>query len=182
MKAGSSQQERIPEGTYMGRVVSVVDLGMQVKTNWKTGEEEGFKPELLITWELPSERITVTDEDGNETDKARWISKTYTASNNEKSNLYKLVNMLKPGAADVTDLINIPCMVSVGSTVTGNAKITSVIKAPSGMEVPPLETDESFFDFDAPQEELFLKQPAWVQDKIMGAENYSGFADAWGQS
>lgn len=182
MKTAKAEIDRIPEDTYVGRVFSVVDLGVQIKTNWKTGEEEGTRPEILITFELPTVRYEGTDDDGNEFSKPRYISKRYTASNSEKSNLYQLITKLKPGATNVSDLVGAPCMVSVGSTVTGNAKIADVIKPLSGMQIPDLENPGSTFDFDAPEEELFLKQPAWIQDIIKEAVNYSGFADSWESS
>ena len=178
MKSGGSTVERIPEGTYMGRVNSVVDLGIQPQTDYQTGAEKPSKPELLITFELPTETYTV-DSDEGEVEKTRLISKRYTQSNSERSNLYRLVVTLKPGISDVSELVDEPCMISVGSTVSGNAKITDIIKPPSGMPVPEMTREGSFFDFDSPEEDLFLKQPPWVQEVIKGADNYQGFADDW---
>ena len=180
MKAGAGKAERIPEGTYMGRMATVVDLGVQAQTDYLTGEEKPAKAEVLITFELPTERIDVQTEDGETVSKPRWISKQYAASNSEMSNLYKLVQALNSKVGDVSELIGTACMISVGSTSGGNAKITNVIKAPNGMDIAEVESGGSFFDFDAPDEENFLKNPEWVRTKIMDAENYNGFADGWG--
>ena len=181
MKSGAAKAERIPEGTYMSRGVAVVDLGIQPQSDWKTGEAKDSKPELMIIWELPTERIDVRSSDGSEetANKPRWVSKQYLASSSEMSNLYKLMKKLAPRSTSVTDLINLPVMVSIGSTATGNAKITDVMKAPNGMTIPELENAAISFDFDDPSEDAYLALPAWMQEKIVEADNYSGFADGW---
>ena len=180
MHTARAKQERIPEGTYMARVTSIVDLGIQEQTDWKTGEPTDPKARVLVTWELPTETITVEHNDGTEEELPRLISKEYTLSNYDQSNLMKLIAVLKPGLKTLTELLNIECMVNVGSTVNGNAKIVSVVTSPKGMPVPELAKEASYFDFDDPSEDLYLNLPSWVRMKIKSAENYTGFADEWG--
>jgi hypothetical protein len=171
---------RLPEGTYMGRVASVVDLGIQPQTDWTTGEATDPKARALITWELPTEFVEITDEEGNVEQRPRWISKEYTLSNFDQSNLMKLLTAITSGKiGDISELLNIACMVNVGSTVNDNAKIVSVMAVPTGMEVGELDNPAAYFDFDEPNEELYKGLPAWVQGKITEAENYNGFADEW---
>lgn len=172
---------RIEEGTYMARISSIIDLGIQPQTDWQTGDVTESKPRVLLTYTLPTERLEKELEDGTVESYPRVISKEVTLSNHEKSNLVALVKALKPGLSDLTELLNAECMVSIGSTVTGNAKITNVVKAPNGMPIDELEREPTFFDFDAPEEELFNSLPTWIQDKIKDADNYNGFADSWGQ-
>ncbi len=179
MHTARAKQERIPEGTYMSRITSVIDLGIQEQTDWKTGEVTDPKPRVLITWELPTETIVVEHADGTSEDLPRLISKEYTLSNYEQSNLMKLVAVLKPGLRELVELLDIECMVNVGSTVNGNAKIVSVVTSPKGMSVPALSKDPSCFDFDDPAEDLYQLLPSWVRIKIQSAENYTGFADDW---
>lgn len=179
MGSPKPKAERIPEGTYMGRIQSIVDLGTQPQTDWQTGEKTESKKKVLITWELPTERITIT-VDEEEVDKPRWISKEYTLSNFDQSALMKLLGAIAPqGINRLSELVDTACMVSVGSTSTGNAKITGVVSVPAGMEVQPLENEATYFDFDAPEQELFELQVNWVKEKIKGADNYNGFADEW---
>jgi len=179
MNSGKPKAERIPEGTYPARIVTVVDLGVQPQTDWKTGEVTDSKPRLLLTWELPTELMEFKDDEDNVTMRPRWISKEYTASNFDQSNIMKLINTLDPSISEMQELLDRGCLVNVGSTVNGNAKIVGVMPAPNGMEVGELANDSSFFDFDEPEQELFLSQPAWIQGKIMDADNYNGFADSW---
>jgi len=179
MGTPKTKSPRIEEGTYMARIVAIIDLGLQAQTDWQTGEPSESKKRVLITWELPTERISITDEDGEVEDLPRWISKEYTLSNYEQSNLMKLLSGLAPDIKDLQELLDRQCMISVGSTSGGNAKVTGVVKPPMGMDVPPLENDSSYFDFDSPDEDLFKSQIGWIRQKVMDAENYTGFADQW---
>jgi hypothetical protein len=181
MHTMKAKAERIPEGTYMSRISSIIDLGIQPQTDWQTGEPTDPKNRVLFTWELPTEVIVVEHEDGSNENMPRLISKEYTLSTYERANLMQLIKAMKPGCEDLKELLDMTCMVSVGSTVNGNAKVTAVVPVPKGMPVEELSKPASFFDFDAPVQELFDKQPNWVQEKLKGAENYNGFADGWGK-
>jgi len=180
MHTARAKEERIPEGTYMSRISSIIDLGVQPQTDWQTGEPTDSKARVLITWTLPTETIEREHDDGTVEKLPRLISKEYTLSNYDQSNLMKLIKTMKPGLKVLTELLGIECMVSIGSTVNGNAKVTSCVKAPAGMPIDELENDPTHFDFDAPEEELYLALPNWVRQKIREAENYTGFADEWG--
>ena len=179
MHTAAASQERIPEGTYMARISALVDCGIQPQTDWKTGAASASKPRLLMTWELPTEKMTVLDSNGEEEEVSRYMSKEYTSSNNEKANIVKLAAAMINGNANLTMLLNVESMVSVGSTSTGNAKVVSCVKAPKGMPVPELTRPAVAFDFDEPDEDTFKGLASWIQSKIMDAENYNGFADGW---
>jgi len=172
--------ERVEDGTYPARVCTIVDLGIQEQTDWKTQEPTEPKPRLLMTFEMPGELIEVEQGDGTVDQMPRLISKEYTQSNFERSNLMKLVTALKPKLKTLTELLDEPCLITVGSTVNANAKVTSVVKAPKGMPVPELNKAASYFDFEAPDEEQFLDLAPWIRIKIKSAVNYNGFADDWG--
>lgn len=181
MTSGKTKAPRIDEGTYMARIASIIDLGIQPQTDWQTGEATDPKPRALFTWELPTETIEITNEDGDVEDKPRWMSKEYTLSNYEMSNLYKLMVALGRKSIDRLDeLLDTECMVTIGSTINGNAKIVAVVPSPKGMPIPALANEAKFFDFDSPSEELFITQPDWIKEKIKDAVNYDGFGDAWG--
>jgi hypothetical protein len=138
---------------------------------------------VLFTWELPTETLEHNNEDTGELEhKPRRISKEYTLSNFEQSNLMKLIKALASGETitSLKQLLGMPCMVAIGSTINGKAKITSVMKVPKGMTVDEPSVDPVYFDFDRPDQELFESQAGWIQQKIRDALNYSGFADDWG--
>ncbi len=172
---------RIDEGSYMARLVSIIDLGIQPQTDWQTGAEKDPQPKALFTWELPTETLEFTNDEGETEDKPRWTSKQYTLSSYEMSNLYKLLTALgKKDIKDLSELLDTPCMVTIGSTVNDNAKVVAVIPTPKDMPVPELSIEARFFDFDKPEQDLYETQPAWVQGMIKDAINYTGFADEWG--
>jgi hypothetical protein len=179
MSAPKNKFPRLPEGTYVGRIAGLIDLGIQPQTDWKSGEPTDSKPRVLLTCELPTELLEFKTGDDEVEMKPRWISKEFTLSSFDQSNLVKLINALAPGTKDLKELLNLPCMVTVGSTVNGNAKIVSLVSSPSGMPVGELANEATYFDFDDPNEDLFKSQPEWLRTKITEAENYTGFADDW---
>jgi hypothetical protein len=179
MHTAAATQERVPEGTYMSRISALVDCGIQPMTDYKTGAVSPSKPRFLITWCLPTEKITITHNDGEEEEVSRYMSKEYTASNDDRSLIVKLSNELIKGDKNLLQLLDLETMLSVGSTNTGNAKVVSCVKAPKGMPVPALENPAVAFDFDEPEEGVFKGLAPWIQSKIMGADNYNGFADSW---
>jgi len=179
MHTKKAKAERIPEGTYMARISSIIDLGLQPQTDWQTGEPTDDKNRVLFTWELPTEIIKIQHEDGSDEELPRLISKEYTLSTYERANLMQLIKALLPGCTNLNEMLNLTCMVTIGSTVNGNAKVTAVVPVPKGMPVDELSKPASYFDFEAPDEGMFLNQPDWIQEKLKTAVNYNGFADKW---
>lgn len=169
---------RLPDGTYAARVASVVDFGVQEQTDWQTGEKIDPKPTVMITFQVPSENIEVEDEETGETRVIpRFIGKEYSLSTFERSGLMKMVNAIAPQIQSLDELLNRPAMISVGSTKTGNAKITSVMAAPKGMPVGELTIESTYFDSSFPDKALFDKLPQWQQERITSALNWQGFGD-----
>lgn len=168
---------RLEDGNHLARIVSVIDLGLQEQTDWQTKEKVDPKKIVMITYETPDELITYKDKEGNEVTKPRWISKDYTLSMHEMAALRKLVDALKPDLNYIHELLNVPCMINIGSTATGNAKVVGVSKPMKGMEVKDLYGDAFHFDFGEPNMELFNGLLKWQQEKIKSALDYNGFAD-----
>lgn len=171
---------RVDDGTYPARIAQVVDFGIQPQTAWDTGEPIESKPIVYVCWEFPTSRVEFDNDEGT-TSLPRWQGKEYPVSKHEKSNLMKLVGTLKPNLRTIDELSNLPSMVQIGSTKGGNAKVAAVLQPMQGMDVAELENDAVFFDFDHPTQETFEALKFWQQKKIRAAENYTGFADAWGE-
>ena len=93
------------------------------------------------------------------------------------SNLFKLRKSLLPNSKSLDEFLNLPCMINVGSTTGGKAKVMGVSKPMSGFEVPELLGDTFHFDFSHPDVALFEGLLAWQQKKIKDALDYNGFAD-----
>jgi hypothetical protein len=169
----SATRSRVAEGTYPARLVQIVSLGVQ-EGEWK-GERK-VNPKVTLTFELPTETITINGEE-----QPRWISKEFNLSLHEKSSLTPIVKALDPAGQckDLSELLGKPCMVQVGSTETGNAKITSIVAPMKGMPVAEIYNPAKMlaFDFDNPDLEMFATFPQFMQEKIKSAINYNGFAD-----
>lgn len=163
---GNKDYGRLDEGTHMARLVQVIDLGVQ-KTEYKGEEKE--VPRVWLVFEFPTETIEINGED-----KPRWQGREYTVSYGDKSNLGQLVKALDPegNAKSLADLLGKACMVSIGSTGTGKAKITNVVPASKKIPVPELANDPVAFDMDNPDMDVFGSLPQWLKDKITSSVNY----------
>lgn len=167
---------RLSDGPHLARIVSVIDLGEQEQTDYKTGDATDPKKKVMITFETPDERINIENDEGT-VSRPRWLGKEYTISMHEKSALFKLIQSICPDANALDELLNIACMITVGSTSGDRAKVVGVSLPMKGAEVGDLENDAVYFDFDDPDLEQFSKMPRWIRDKIKSALNYNGFAD-----
>lgn len=169
---GGKSVERIGEGTFMARVVSLVTLGEhQYHSKYP---EKGDCDKLLITVELPSETV---DVDG--VDVPRLLSKTENVFLNEKSNLYKIVQACDPSTDisngyDLSGLIGKECMVTIGTTSGGKDKITQWAGIMKGLTVPEQVAKSVLFDFYSPDQEIFNDMMDWVKEELQSANNFSG--------
>lgn len=157
--------EQAPTGSHEALCIRIIDLGTQ------EGEYKGEKTvrrQSLLTWELPNE----TRDDGN----PFIISKFYTASLGEKSNLYKdLTSWLgKPPVApfDPTSLLGKGCQVIV--TERNEKHVVSAVVALSknaklGKPTNPLV----FFSLDEFDEDVFSELPEGIQRMIMKSPEYA---------
>lgn len=161
--------ERVEDGTYLARLVQLIDWGVQPQTDWKTGEEKDPQHKLWAVFELPTEMIKIGEEE-----RPRWQGKEYTLSFHEKSGLSALISALDPArkAKTLTELLDKPCMITIGSTSGGNPKIINVVSVPKGMEVPPLQNPHKAFDMSSPDMEVYNSLPDWMKEKITTSLNF----------
>lgn len=164
-------------GTYLARLVGIVDLGHQPAFAYDGGvADAAFK--LTFTYELPNSKT----EEG----RPHWVSEDmknsdyYDAKKGISSTLMKRVYAMDPSGQmtrdgkDLLPLIGKPCMVEVGLNKNGYVKIKNVTGAPDGIPVPELANDPVIFDFDEPDTEAFRRFPEFVQNKIRAALNLPG--------
>lgn len=180
---------RIEDGAYPARIVQIIDLGLQVKTNWKTGEPETYEgssdpiiqPKVWINFEFPTETIEIDGED-----KPRWCGKEYTVSSHEKAGLMALLKAADPKmehtakGRNLKGLLGLPVMVTIASTSSGKAKVGSVSGVPKGLQVDSLKNPEVFFDLDGEDVATFESLPKWMQDRITEGTDFdaTGFYQA----
>jgi len=166
--------QRVKPGTYLGRCYRMIELG--------TIEEEYMgKPKkqqkVQITWELPTEKAIFDPEKGEE---PFAVSKTYTLSMHEKSNLRKdLESWRGQGFTeeeaqkfDLTKLLGKPCLMSViqqpgkldpSKTYTLISSISPLMK---GQECPEQINPTKVLSYDNFNWELFESLSDYTKDKI----------------
>lgn len=171
MKGTGGSIDSPEAGTYMARVVGLLDLNLQPGFEYQ-GEEIEPQYKVTFTYELPSSRT--------KDDKPHWVSEDFKVSDHERSKMFARVTTLDPNG-DVTSkgqnlaaLINVPCMVEVEVNAKGYAKVKNVTGAPAGIPVAELENTPQVFDWDTPDMEVFNRLPEFIQNKLKASLNFEG--------
>lgn len=150
--SGGTAFEQPPTGSHAARCIAIIDLGTQ-RTTYE-GEAQ-IKHQLIIRWELSNELMTEGDYAG----KPFTVSKFYTASLHEKAGLRKDLAAWRGRdftadelrGFDLKTILGHPCMLSVGLSEKGKAKVTSVIGLPKGMSAPKQINPSFNFSLDVNQ-------------------------------
>ena len=153
---GGGDFEQAPLGTHVARCVRLIDIGTQEG-------EYGSKRQVVVSWELCDELMTQGDFAGQ----PFLISKYFTQSLNEKSNLRKWLITWRGRdftpeeleGFDAKNILGVPCLLSIianeksgKSMASGAMKLTKGHKAPAQItptvffSLEPGEFDRSVFD------------------------------------
>lgn len=166
-----------PAGNHIARCYSMVHIGT-------LDDEYMGQPrktnKVRLTWELPNEKHIFREENGPE---PFVVSKEYTLSMGEKSNLRKDLESWRgkafsedeAKAFDVTVLTGVPCMINVihkdSSTGKTHARVTGVTPLPKGIDCPEQINPSFEFNFDEGFENL-ESLPDWLKDKIKSSYEF----------
>ena len=175
-------QANIVPGTYPGRIVQIIDFGMQPQKPYM-GKDKPPAPEVGTTYELVDEFMK--DEEGKDIeDKPRWISETYPfhplfAENAKSTKRLKVLDPNDEWDGDYSKALTAPLNITivnnaVGDKVYDNVAMTSAMRPKDAASCAPLKNPAVFFDLDAPDLAVFNKFPKWIQDKIKGNLNFQG--------
>lgn len=180
---GAPRTPPLAAAAYPGRLVQVVDLGLQPRSY--QGQEKEPVQEISLTYELVD--TFLLDEDGEEDpSKPRWVSESFPLFNLDsekaKSTLrYKILDPEMKYGGDFAKCVNTPVMVSIvqnpskrSGRVYNNVSGLSIMRAKEAERCPELVNEPRIFDLDAPDQETFDKLPEWVQDKITSNLNWKG--------
>lgn len=176
MKIGSRAKPAIPPvepGTYFAVCIGSVDLGEQETTyNNKTK----YVNQVQLIFELPGELIEVDGEM-----QPRWLSRRFTVSSSNKSNLRKFVEawLAKKFSDqefpefDTNDLVGRPAMLSVVLSEDGQyANIVSAAALPKGVPAPVAKSPFIRFDIDNWDDKTFDTMPEYLQELIQNSTQY----------
>lgn len=176
-EGGDFTRELVPAETHIARCYSIVHIGT-VRFEYQGQEKEVNK--VRITWELPNEMRVFNEEKGKQ---PMVISKEYTLSLHEKSNLRKdLESWRGQGfteaeleAFDVSKLLGVPALLGVQHTTKGDntfANISSIGKLMKGMECPAQINPSFEFSHEQFDQKKLESLPQFLQEKIKASKEY----------
>jgi hypothetical protein len=181
--SSKSIAETLDSGTYPGRLVQVVDIGLQPSRPYQ-GKEKPPAYMIVTTWELSDEFMR--DEDGSELkDRPRWYSERFPLFSlmAERATSTQRYNALDPEhkyGGDWSKLLGSPAMITLVVVKGKNGKVYSNIagiapvRPKQAHSMPPLVNPPIVFDMDNPSVEAFKSLPEWMQKLIQTGLEYKG--------
>ena len=172
-----NKREIVPSGTHIAICYSMIHIGT---VEWEWQGETKHSDKIRLSFELPNE---MRDFGGEE--KPMAISKEYTLSLHEKSNLRrdlegwrgKSFTKEELNRFDVTNLLGKSCNVSIihKTSKSGNefAQIGSISGISKGTKCPEQINESFIFNYeDNFNAEWLEQQPDWIQDQIKNTDEY----------
>lgn len=175
-KNNKQEREIVPAGNTVARLYSLIHIG---KIEEEYMGEPKINDKVMLRFELPEEM-----RDFNGEQKPLAISREFTLSFGEKSNLRKLVQgMLGQVLEDVEEdyglipLLGKTCLLNViHKTSRKNSEyafIESAAPLPKSMKAPEQINPSFVFDFEENwNEEALEKMPDFLKDKIKSSQQY----------
>ena len=172
-KNTATQRELIPAGTHLARCYQMIEIGTVKELILGV---EKILTKVRIGWELPEERRVFAEGKGEQ---PFVISKEYTLSMNEKSNLRKDsescrgkgVSEADATGFDITPLLGVPCMLNIthrqskdGQKVYDN--IAGIMPVPKSMKCPDQENKTFVLSYDNFDFNTFDSLPDFIKDKM----------------
>lgn len=174
------QRELIPSGNYIARCYQMLQIGTveeMVMGTMKTLNK------VRIGWELPTEQKIFNPEKGEQ---PFVISKEFTLSMHEKSNLRKLLASWRgkdfteeeAKCFDITKLLSVPCMINVIHKPSKSdpskvyEEISNVSPMPKGVKCPPQINKTMLLEFENFDIDLFNSLPDFIKLKVQSSAEY----------
>lgn len=165
------------KGTHMGRVYGLVDLDHQPGFKWNKGGKSG-EVEAQYKYQLMFELPNSMTKNGT----PHCLDEDMKNSTHEKSNLYKRVSTIAPQIDlkdpnhDLTQIINMPCMIDVDINDAGYPKIKNITGVPAGIPVPELTNTPVLFSFGYPDNDVYGTLRKLTRKKLKDSLNFEGSA------
>jgi len=170
--------ELVPAGTYVARCYSMIHLGTNKEV---IAGDEKMLNKVRISLELPTEMKEFKPGEGL---KPASVSKEFTLSMNEKSNLRKFLEGWRGKGFteeeakkfDVTNLIGKTCMISIIHKTSAKGKLYADISSAStlmkGMECQPQINPSFEFSYEPFDQAKFDKLPDFIKKKVETSVEY----------
>ena len=164
--------EPVAAGAYAAICDQVVDLGLQ------PGGQYDPKHKVYIRFQVPAERVTWKNKDGQEQEGPMVIGRTFTLSLGEKSYLRPFLESWRGRAFtpdelrgfDIKNVLSVPAMIQVVHDTLKDgkvfAKVASAMSLPKGMPKPQAEGTFLYYDCDRPDSAVFEKLSKFIKGKI----------------
>ena len=161
----------VEPGVYMAVCIGFIDLGEQYSDLFKTHSNKG-----MYVWELPGETIEIDGEQ-----KPRQLSKEFTISSSNKSNLRKFIESWNGKSYsddeflefDLFDQIGKPCQLNIVLNETKEySNVDNLMPIPKGFPAPTTDTKHIRWDMDNWSDDVFKGLPEWIQEKIKKSTQY----------
>ena len=180
---GGPQIAPLDSGAYPGRVLSVIDLGLQPQRPYE-GQDKPPAEEIMISYEFSDEFIPGEDGEDDES-KPRVISERFVVynlnSDKAKSTArYKAIDPTISKGGDFTNLPGMPVNITVVQNPGKNGKVYENIAGLTPMrakeveKLPDLANPARVFDLGAPDLEIFKALYPWQQGIVVSNLNYEG--------
>lgn len=180
---GSGNFQPIESGTYPARCYSMIHIGTIEE---EFNGEKKRQNKVRISWELPTELKEFKEGDG---EKPYVMSKEFTLSLHEKSTLRAFLKSWRgkdftddeAKAFDITKLLGVPCMISIGHTEKNGktyANVNSVSPLLKGYAMPSQINPNFELNYDDFTLDAFNKLPEFLREKMKRSEEFSKIANA----
>lgn len=180
------EQPLLEVGGYPGRVVQIIDFGLQKQRPFK-GTEKPPQHEIYIGYEFSDEFMI--DEKGEDVlDKPRWMGERIPLHNLEKDKAkstqrYMAIDPNIEKEGDFAELISMGVVINVvkeaGRGENAGKEYNSIgslsaMREKDLKKLPELINPPKLFDLDEPDIEVFGSLPEWMQKVIKENLNYNG--------
>lgn len=176
-----TKRELIPAGNYIARCYQMIEIGTVNEIIMGTPKQ---LTKVRIGWELPTEKRVFDEAKGEQ---PLVISKEYTLSLNEKSNLRKMLASWRgkdftedeAKCFDITVLVGIPCMLNIIHKPKKTdptqifEEIGSISAMPKGVRPEPAILKPFVLSYDNFNEEAFNTLPDFIKHKMQGSLEYA---------
>lgn len=178
-------RELIPAGNYVARCYQMIEIG--TVTDTVMGKQVTAK-KVRIGWELPEELRVFNPEKGEQ---PLVISKEYTLSMNEKSNLRKDLKSWRgkdftedeAKCFDITKLIGAACMLNIIHKPSASdptkvyEQIAGLTPLPKSMKAPPAINPVFLLSYDDFDSKAFSSLPDFIKTKMQSSMEFQAISN-----